>query len=160
MSGNTKACKERSWAKKKANASMIPCGCGCGEQLLEVDDYGRKRTYISGHNGRKYEDPSEYRKAWVRRNRGKVNVARTARNRKFKVVLLTEFTNGTCIECGLKYNGKNGAVFQFHHRDPSEKETSISYGMANASKAKVLEEIKKCDLMCGHCHTILHQGEF
>ena len=67
MGFTKKEIKERSWVKKKAAASMIDCKCGCGEQLLEVDDFGRKRSYISGHNGRKYDrdDKWVHKKAWV-----------------------------------------------------------------------------------------------
>ena len=82
------------------------------------------------------------------------------RSRRLKVKLLTEYTEGTCVKCGLTYNGKNGAIFQFHHRDPEEKELAVGSALLSFAWASILEEIKKCDLMCGHCHTILHLGEY
>lgn len=160
MAGQSKASKERMWAKKKANAPTIDCACGCGQKLLSLDDYGRIRKYISGHNVRTHPVGYNPKTAWVGRNRSKVNEAKGLRSRRLKVKLLTEHTEGKCGICSLEYDGKNGAIFQFHHRDPNEKEISIGGSLLTLAFATILEEIKKCDLLCGHCHTIVHMGEY
>lgn len=51
------------------------------------------------------------------------------------------------------------ACLDFHHRDPSEKLFEITAGMFSRSRAKVLNEIAKCDVLCANCHRKLHRDE-
>lgn len=47
----------------------------------------------------------------------------------------------------------------FHHRDPSTKSFAISKGITHyASMARLKTEAEKCDVLCLHCHTILHSA--
>lgn len=54
-----------------------------------------------------------------------------------------------------------GSIFRpllmdFDHIDPSEKSFSISHGVRmNVSLERLVQEIKKCRLMCVWCHTIV-----
>ena len=60
------------------------------------------------------------------------------------------------VKCGIC--GENHpAVLDFHHRDPNEKEGSIS-AMVNGfrPKALIMKEIKKCDVLCSNCHRKHH----
>lgn len=77
---STKEIKQRYFDKVYANAKEIDCACGCGTKIKEKDKYGRKKTYVSGHNGRKYSDPNEFKRQYLIRNRDKHN----ARNRLWK----------------------------------------------------------------------------
>lgn len=45
----------------------------------------------------------------------------------------------------------------FHHRDPATKIFKISEGAYRQSRAKILAEIEKCDLLCGDCHRAEHR---
>ena len=76
------------------------------------------------------------------------------RRRKIKTKLIADF-GGKCIRCG--FNDSNAALC-FHHRDPEQKD----FGLARYSKAyhKMLEEAKKCDLLCLNCHAIIHDEEY
>jgi predicted HNH restriction endonuclease len=65
---------------------------------------------------------------------------------------------GACQHCGLKYNGKNGTVFQFHHRDPESK--AIELGQCDAKMVDLLAEVQKCDLLCANCHKLHHAEEY
>lgn len=38
--------------RKQPECRSITCSCGCGTELMELDDYHRKRRYVSGHNQR------------------------------------------------------------------------------------------------------------
>lgn len=60
---------------------------------------------------------------------------------------------GRCEACGKHYPM---AVFDMHHRDPSQKKFSLSSAPANRSWEAMLEEAAKCDLLCANCHRILH----
>lgn len=69
--------------------------------------------------------------------------------RKKKVV---EIMGGKCCKCGYD---KNYACFDLHHLEPSEKD----YDWKKLRLKKwidILEEIKKCILVCRNCHGELH----
>lgn len=65
-------------------------------------------------------------------------------------------SNLACHICGEDHP----ATIDFHHREPSTKVESVSR-MANCGygKEQVLEEIKKCDIVCANCHRKLHWKE-
>ena len=56
-----------------------------------------------------------------------------------------------CMDCGVQYPHY---VMDFDHRDRKTKLTSINrmINFHSYSKDKILEEIKKCDLVCSNCH--------
>lgn len=60
---------------------------------------------------------------------------------------------GKCQYCG--YN-KYWQILEFHHRDPKLKKFGFSEGgLGNRKWNIVLEEIKKCDLICPNCHRMV-----
>jgi C4-type Zn-finger protein len=61
--------------------------------------------------------------------------------------LLAE-AGGKCSRCGYH---KNRGALQFHHRDPSKKEFTVS-NSKNLGIEKLRAEAAKCDLICGNCH--------
>jgi hypothetical protein len=65
-----------------------------------------------------------------------------------------------CKSCGLKYDGKNGSVFHFHHTSPENKEFEIGSNLNNISLDALILEVEKCELLCSNCHSIKHQGEW
>ena len=60
-----------------------------------------------------------------------------------------------CFKCGEE----RWWVLDFHHRDPSKKESSLSILSRKGSKKNILEEIQKCDVLCTNCHRDLHYQE-
>lgn len=58
-----------------------------------------------------------------------------------------------CKDCGVQYPHY---VMDFDHRDRTTKLASINemINIHSYSKEKILEEIKKCDLVCANCHRI------
>ena len=49
------------------------------------------------------------------------------------------------------------ATLQFHHRDPKEKDFSISlYRMGKWSRERILKEVAKCEVICANCHAKEH----
>lgn len=75
----------------------------------------------------------------------------TAR-RKLKIDLVNHF-GGACQCCG--YN-KCIASLDFHHLNPNEKEFGIGESGAIRSLAQLIEEAKKCLLVCSNCHREIH----
>ena len=68
---------------------------------------------------------------------------------------LVEYKGGKCQKCG--YDKCEGAL-QFHHRDPEEKDFTLSHInlSKNFSMEALLKEVDKCDLLCANCHAEIH----
>ena len=57
-----------------------------------------------------------------------------------------------CERCGYD---ENPVALHFHHRNPVEKDFTISE--SNRSVKSILEEVIKCDILCANCHAVVHQ---
>lgn len=129
----------------------IVCECGCGVNIPEFDRNKRKRRFVNGHNrrGLGLNAPSPSPVAKMRKNAG--------RERK---VLLIWKKGGQCEECSLKYDGENGAIFQFHHKEPTTKKFTVGSNLTNRTIAELQLEVDKCSLLCANCHSTHHVGEY
>ena len=58
---------------------------------------------------------------------------------------------GQCTVCGYS---KSQRALEFHHVDPSKKEYQINFAKHGWSKS--LKELRKCALVCGNCHSEIH----
>jgi len=67
---------------------------------------------------------------------------------------LVNLHGGKCIRCG--YNACLRAL-NFHHRNPSEKKFQVTSGKIHGWE-KIVEEAKKCDLLCANCHMEIEEG--
>lgn len=72
--------------------------------------------------------------------------------------IISTFVELKCQRCG--YNN-HSAAFDFHHTDPSKKESTIHQLVngprPNEDNIKVLEEeLSKCILLCSNCHREEH----
>ena len=143
-------------------APMIKCKCGCGEEIKSIDAYGRSKTFVNGHSNRKYDDPNEYKRVYERKIyadpewRAKKREWKVQARRQRKVDLI-KLKGGKCNQCGIAYNGKNAAIYQLHHRDPSAKESRVFFDIA---WKRTLKEADKCDLVCANCHFLIHGAEY
>jgi hypothetical protein len=66
-----------------------------------------------------------------------------------------EFLGGKCEICG--YNRCVYAL-EFHHVDKNKKSFGLSSGGIARSWKRVLNEIKKCVLLCSNCHKEVESG--
>lgn len=64
-----------------------------------------------------------------------------------------ELLGGKCSKCGYS---KNLASLDFHHTDPSKKESAIGTMVAYHQWDKVEVELEKCILLCKNCHHETH----
>ena len=60
-----------------------------------------------------------------------------------------------CERCGEK----RAPCLEFHHRNPNPEDKRISWLINNWGKEKILEEIKKCIVLCANCHCMEHWDE-
>lgn len=81
---------------------------------------------------------TEYIKTWVKTCKSKI----------------IEGFGGKCAICG--YN-KCQTAFDLHHINPLEKDFTIS-GFKIKNWSKIVNEVKKCVLLCSNCHRELHAG--
>jgi L-lactate utilization protein LutB len=103
-----------------------------------------------------YRNPTErnaYARKWYAENREK-HKALVARNNAISRAWWPTFkATLKCMRCGEDHP----ACLDFHHRDPSEKDRSLSHAIGHRwSKARMLREIEKCDVLCANCHRKLH----
>lgn len=66
------------------------------------------------------------------------------------------YKGGKCERCG--YNKCEGAL-QFHHRNPKEKEftlSAVNLSSKNLSMEDLYAEVDKCELLCANCHSEEH----
>lgn len=159
----SKECKDRYFQKVYANAATILCACGCGKTLKNKDKYGRDRKFITGHNARKYygEDASRWsaEKRWRNKNPDKVKNRKREYYRQRKLQAMSLKSN-KCHTCNLEYNGTNAPVFEFHHTDPTTKESGITRLLTNKAWDVTLKELEQCILLCANCHNQFHGGQW
>lgn len=77
-------------------------------------------------------------------------VKRWRRRRKERLVA---GFGGKCGHCDLI---DDPIVYDFHHLDPDEKDMTISQKVIKWET--VVEEAKKCVMLCSHCHRKYHAG--
>ena len=57
-------------------------------------------------------------------------------------------TENPCMDCGQKFHY---CQMDFDHRDQDEKKKQVSYMLLHGIET-ILNEVKKCDLVCANCH--------
>lgn len=159
MAQSQKEIKQKYFDKTYQNALMIKCICGCGADIKSKDHYGRNCYFVVGHAIRKYEDPTQYKREWNHRNKKARYTSKMDRYRKLKGKLILLY-GGECQDCHIKYDGTNACIFQFHHRDPSNKLFSLGNQVVNKSWKRIIDEANKCDLICANCHEKRHSSKF
>ena len=83
------------------------------------------------------------------------NIARQRERGLGKKILLINILGGKCSKCGYK---KNLASLVFHH--VKEKSFSLdSRSLSNRSPEVLLQEAKKCILLCHNCHSEEHNPD-
>jgi 5-methylcytosine-specific restriction endonuclease McrA len=83
----------------------------------------------------------------------KCNTERVTEMRRKNKRKLVEFFGGKCTKCG--YDRYVGAL-EFHHLDPNSKEFGMGAGGISWSFKRMVEEAKKCILVCSNCHREIH----
>jgi len=92
-------------------------------------------------------------RAWFHRNKGK----KKATQERLRVALRAWFADlkrgKSCCRCGEA----NPVCLHFHHRTPSLKENALADAVRREwSKARIVAELAKCDVLCANCHAKHH----
>lgn len=71
------------------------------------------------------------------------------------------YKGAKCSSCGITYNGENASIFDFHHVDPSIKDTEISKMLNSSELTDTIKlELDKCTLLCSNCHRLIHNSKY
>ena len=65
------------------------------------------------------------------------------------------YLGGKCMCCGFD---KGISAFDFHHVDPSQKDSNFAHH-SYWSWERTKNELDKCLLLCSNCHRMLHHNE-
>lgn len=64
-----------------------------------------------------------------------------------------EYKGGRCEECGIV---DRNCIYDFHHRDPSQKDFSMGNVKSLKWSVAIQNELDKCLLLCSNCHRKRH----
>ena len=124
--------KYRTLQHRKYCLSCSPFGC----------HNTRKIELSYSHEPREKREAAKYKK-WQRKAR---------KERKTKLI---EILGGKCVSCGYS---RCTAALDFHHKNEKLKKFGIAdFGLCRKWE-KLVEEIKKCVLLCRNCHAELHSN--
>jgi hypothetical protein len=70
---------------------------------------------------------------------------------KEHAALLERLRAVSCADCGGRFDP---CQMDFDHRDPSSKRYTVSRMVGKATTDAILEEVAKCDIVCGNCHRL------
>ena len=111
-----------------------------------------------------FKDPvkqKEAKRQWYLRNKQLTKDRALASKRRtqefFKETKLNHIQLG-CSVCGLKTNNPDN--YDYHHRDPSTKISSVADMVGRGSRQDILNEIQKCDVICKSCHSDIHKPNY
>lgn len=110
--------------------------------LQDIEEFYRKGYYTTGKVRRQSECKTCYKQ--------------TIKDiYDYKVSIVNEYkSNKGCKKCGCSKH----YLLDFHHLDRSKKDFEIS-SAARHSVESIMEEIKKCIILCANCHREFHYLE-
>ena len=105
------------------------------------------------------KDQKKYRKKWHKENYHKYAVKHYAKVKERRATL-EKWLKGYKSRLQCELCGENEpCCLAFHHIDSNEKEIEVSKAPNRGwSIERMLEEIKKCQVLCFNCHRKLHAG--
>jgi hypothetical protein len=81
-------------------------------------------------------------------HRERINAARLETRRALKLEMVA-LLGGACVLCGYD---KHPAALDFDHIDPKTKTKGVAQLLMSRSREKIIEEVRKCRLLCANCH--------
>lgn len=123
--------EERRAKYREANKKYMSTGT-----LKELEEKKRKKAEYH------WKDRDKYLK--MQRDRHLTN--------KLKAI---EYLGGKCKRCDGVFPHY---IYDLHHRNPNEKDSKVGLLLRNSWSTAVIE-VDKCDLLCAHCHRIIHNED-
>jgi len=68
------------------------------------------------------------------------------------------YKGSKCVDCEISYPDEPYVIFDFHHRDPTQKDVDWSK-LKLRTEDKIKKELDKCELLCSNCHRKRHHNK-
>jgi hypothetical protein len=117
----------------------------------KIKEYARENYWRVKSDPERLVQREIVRAKWYAENRELLRQKQKLKKRERKLEAII-YLGGKCFKCDQVFHP---AVFEFHHRNPDEKDCDPSK-VLNRSKEKMLAELDKCDLLCANCHRLTH----
>jgi hypothetical protein len=108
-----------------------------------LDYYYRNKEKAAAKAKKWREENKDYVREMQRKNK---------RERKDWAV---QYLGNKCQLCGQSFHP---AIYEFHHRNPEDKDRDPSK-MLQLSLDRLQKELDKCDLLCANCHRYTHHKD-
>src|SRR5574341_772823 len=118
------------------------------EQKVKIREKARQKYYE--HR----EERKEQMRKYSKQNKGYFSHHQKVEYKK-KKELAVSFLGGKCTRCGVTFPS---CCYDFHHKNPTEKEYNVSC-LFRWDWDKIEKELKKCILLCSNCHKIVHHDK-
>lgn len=129
---------------------MKKCNSCKEEKILE--DFASDKTTKDGLSGRCKECQREYGRKHYNNNKDYYKKKMLKIRKETSIFLRYIKESIGCASC----DENRGVCLDFHHEYPEDKSFDISIS-CGYSKEKIVEEIKKCIIVCANCHRIIHK---
>ena len=121
---------------------------------LPIESFNKNKTRKDGYNGNCKECNKNYLKDHYSRNKD-YYVKKASKNKRIIGDWFRSYKKTLkCSKCG----DSRWYVLDFHHERDKDTIVSTMHGQGK-SKNSILEEIKKCSVLCSNCHRELHFKE-
>lgn len=97
----------------------------------------------------------DYNKKWYDKNKVSHKATIKENKEKYKVDF---YEYKSSLKCG-RCSETHVSCLDFHHKDGEEKERGISSMIGSCKLETIMEEIKKCEVVCANCHRKIHWNE-
>jgi hypothetical protein len=117
------------------------------------------REYAKTYYHRAKQDPEKVarreanRKEWYTQNKESV-LAKQREKKRHRKLEAIKYLGGVCSDCHGTFHP---SIYEFHHRDPSEKDRDPSK-LLQLKWERIVAELDKCDLLCANCHRLRHHN--
>ena len=110
-----------------------------------------------------YKDPTvrkakqaEYSKAYYEKNKAHVIVRNKVRRKDVNAKFAVFKSTLSCTNCGENHP----ATLDFHHVERHKSNKKVHYLVSNGHHwPRIMQEVKKCLVLCSNCHRKLHHDE-
>lgn len=138
---------------------MLSKRCSCCKEIKEASDFHKDKKGPLGLGYYCKECANAKMRKWHNEVRTEEQrQTQLDREKAFRETRKTEaisYLGGKCSQCGGVFPS---CVYDFHHKDPTEKEGNPSWFL-NKRGDRWKAELDKCVLVCSNCHRIIHFGE-
>lgn len=115
----------------------------------------KAKTQIRARYEAKKEELLEYQKKYRQEHRERIKIRERHKKRQAKLDAI-EYLGGKCSAC---FGIFPPIVYDFHHKNPEEKEFILSEHWSG-NKERLYSELDKCVLLCANCHRLEHLEKY